>query len=145
MPGRSAAICSYPGCSSLYYDGSGRCSKHPRKVWAPYYQQGSRISGRTLQHARKRLFSKTPLCEWCSLAGKVELATVRDHIVPLAEGGLDAIDNVQALCEPCHAVKSQQEARRGRGLEVRPEEAVGRPGGRQQDGGDEQASPFVLL
>ena len=35
-----------------------------------------------------------------------------DHIVPLAEGGLDARENLQVLCARCHAWKSDRERRR---------------------------------
>jgi len=36
--------------------------------------------------------------------------TVRDidHIVPRAEGGQDTLDNYQALCQACHALKTEQ-------------------------------------
>jgi 5-methylcytosine-specific restriction protein A len=37
-----------------------------------------------------------------------------DHVIPVAEGGLDDIDNAQWLCPPCHKPKTQAEARRGR-------------------------------
>ena len=33
-----------------------------------------------------------------------------DHIVPLAMGGPDSFENLQALCPNCHADKTQQEA-----------------------------------
>ena len=34
-----------------------------------------------------------------------------DHAVPLWLGGSDAPDNLQALCKPCHRVKTSREAR----------------------------------
>ncbi len=37
-----------------------------------------------------------------------------DHIVPAAEGGSDELDNLQALCDPCHNRKTAQEANRAR-------------------------------
>lgn len=44
------------------------------------------------------------------------LATERDHIVPLAEGGIDAAGvNEQGLCAACHREKTQAEALRARG------------------------------
>ena len=36
-----------------------------------------------------------------------------DHIVPVAEGGTDGLDNLQWLCPSCHAEKSRREAARG--------------------------------
>jgi 5-methylcytosine-specific restriction protein A len=37
-----------------------------------------------------------------------------DHIIPTAEGGTDAEENLQVLCQPCHARKTAQEGVRGR-------------------------------
>lgn len=42
------------------------------------------------------------MCRLCLSAGKVEPATVVDHIVPLAEGGTHAQDNLMPLCKRCH-------------------------------------------
>ncbi len=49
----------------------------------------------------------------CEQRGVVRLATIRDHIVPLAEGGLDHEDNVQAICQFCSDEKTHAEAARG--------------------------------
>jgi 5-methylcytosine-specific restriction protein A len=51
----------------------------------------------------------------CHAAGRVVLATQRDHVVPLAEGGRDDDSNIQPLCEDCHRSKTQREAARARG------------------------------
>ena len=32
-----------------------------------------------------------------------------DHIVPLANGGKNAVDNLQALCKPCHKYNTSKE------------------------------------
>ena len=63
---------------------------------------------------RLALFARKPLCEACEAQGLVEMATIRDHRIPLAEGGLDDETNEQAICAPCHEIKSQAEALRGR-------------------------------
>ena len=42
------------------------------------------------------------------------VATEDDHIVPLAEGGSDDLNNRRAVCHPCHSLKTKEEARRGR-------------------------------
>lgn len=62
---------------------------------------------------RASLFSSNPLCVECSKQGRTTLAIHRDHITPLAEGGLDDASNVQGLCEECHEVKSAAERVRG--------------------------------
>ncbi|WP_432760661.1 HNH endonuclease [Neisseria subflava] len=35
-----------------------------------------------------------------------------DHIVPLADGGEDDVENLQTLCKECHSKKSVSENRR---------------------------------
>jgi 5-methylcytosine-specific restriction protein A len=47
-------------------------------------------------------------------AGRVRVASIRDHIVPLAEGGRDDESNVQPLCEECSDAKTIEESKRGR-------------------------------
>ncbi|WP_239467067.1 HNH endonuclease signature motif containing protein [Rhodoferax koreense] len=63
---------------------------------------------------RAALFMRQPLCEVCDGLGIVTLATIRDHRIPLAEGGADDESNEQAICAPCHEEKSLAEALRGR-------------------------------
>lgn len=48
-----------------------------------------------------------PLCRMCKADGLVTMATMVDHIVPIADGGekLDE-DNLQSLCRDCHARKT---------------------------------------
>jgi 5-methylcytosine-specific restriction protein A len=69
----------------------------------------ARVRGRRLQDLRYRLFRGQPFCAHCHVA----VATIRDHVVPLAEGGSEIESNVQALCHECHDRKTQDEARRG--------------------------------
>jgi 5-methylcytosine-specific restriction protein A len=71
------------------------------------------MRGRALQRARARLFDESPLCVQCQADGRVSVAVIRDHIVPLAEGGTDDRANVQALCQACSDLKTQREAKRG--------------------------------
>ncbi len=42
------------------------------------------------------------LCERCAARDRVTLATVVDHIEPLALGGSDEDENTRNLCDPCH-------------------------------------------
>jgi len=41
------------------------------------------------------------------------VATIRDHTVPLEEGGRDDGTNAQPVCAECHAIKTEQERIRG--------------------------------
>lgn len=62
-----------------------------------------RLRGRAGQRQRARRLERTRgLCERCDAAGRTVLATVVDHIQPLALGGSDEDENTRNLCEPCH-------------------------------------------
>lgn len=113
MPVAAPRPCTHPGCGVLVRDGSGRCAKHPKPQWSKPATATKRITGRKLQAMRAELFASNPLCAECKQQGRVTLATQRDHIKPLAEGGTDTDDNVQGLCGPCHDAKSKTEAARG--------------------------------
>lgn len=114
MPSSAPKPCTHPGCGVLVRDGTGRCARHPRPAWAQKPVATKRITGRRLQAMRASLFQRNPLCVECQRLGRVTLATQRDHIVPLAEGGTDDEGNEQGLCYACHEVKSAAESLRGR-------------------------------
>ena len=97
---------------------SGRCDVHggPAKPWAHRPQQidaTPRLRGRANQRRREALFAREPLCRACVAHGRVTVATIRDHIAPLAEGGSETIDNEQPLCDECHTAKTAEESKRG--------------------------------
>lgn len=46
--------------------------------------------------------------------GRDSVAVIRDHVVPLAEGGPDVRENTQPLCQACSDAKTAREAKRGR-------------------------------
>jgi hypothetical protein len=53
-----------------------------------------------------------PLCRMCMAAGRIEPATVVDHIKPLRDGGTHAESNLMALCKRCHdGVKTPSDVR----------------------------------
>jgi len=56
-----------------------------------------------------------PFKRWkCNVCKKLlPLAAQVDHVVPLAAGGADKMDNMQILCANCHAEKSRKEAKQG--------------------------------
>ena len=85
----------------------------PPKAWQKN-NEPTRMRGRKLQRERERLFRDNPLCVECEKRGIIRVATQRDHIVPLAEGGLDVPSNTQGLCDECHKAKVAEESRRGK-------------------------------
>jgi 5-methylcytosine-specific restriction enzyme A len=59
-----------------------------------------RLRGRAGQKLRTRRLQRTNyLCEDCKAVGRITLATVVDHIVPLAHGGPDTDENTRNLCD----------------------------------------------
>lgn len=113
MPSAAPRPCSHPGCGVLVRDGTGRCPKHPKQSWAKKPTAAKRITGRRLQQLRKELFEREPLCRPCYRQGHVVVATMRDHILALEEGGQDVEGNVQPICAECHDAKSKAERARG--------------------------------
>ena len=113
MPAAAPRPCSHPGCGVLVRDGSARCEKHKRPAWVKKPTAVKRVTGRKLQRLRAELFEREPLCRECGRLGLVRLATQRDHIIPLEEGGTDADGNIQPLCDSCHDIKSKAERARG--------------------------------
>src|SRR5262245_26690804 len=113
MPTAPLHACAEPQCGALLPAGVSRCPAHARPAWV-HRTETKRIRGDTLQRLRRQLFAKSPLCVMCLAVGRYTIAVIRDHVIPLAEGGLDREDNVQALCRTCSDVKTFQESRQGR-------------------------------
>ena len=99
---RPCRICHQPGCTT-----------HKRQAWTRRTPT-VRIRGRRLQVLRQDLWARNKgVCTQCGQAIHLD-HMVRDHIVPLAEGGEDIEANTQPLCQSCSDAKTQQEAIRGR-------------------------------
>ena len=49
------------------------------------------------------------LCQPCLKAGRITEAREVDHIKPKANGGTDAMVNLQSICRECHAAKTAQD------------------------------------
>lgn len=109
MPRSAPKKCAVVGCSALVHNGS-RCEAHQKEKWFKKPDAVKRITGRRLQELRHQLFKKSPLCAICNLRA----AAIRDHIIPLFEGGEDVESNTQGICHECDDVKSKAERLRAR-------------------------------
>ncbi|MGA0081716.1 MAG: HNH endonuclease [Ilumatobacteraceae bacterium] len=59
---------------------------------------------------RAAVLREQPLCVHCTETGATTLAQMVDHIFPVRLGGdMWALDNLQPLCNKCHARKSARE------------------------------------
>src|SRR5262245_28546149 len=90
----------------------GRTGAWTGGAWSRRGVEPTRLRGRHLDRARQQLFDRQPLCVHCLAQGLVTKAEVRDHVIPLSEGGLEITENTQGLCVPCHDRKSEAERRR---------------------------------
>lgn len=61
--------------------------------------RGNTTKRESLRAQAFRMYGKT--CNYCGDVGNEV-----DHVIELAAGGDDSIDNVQVLCSPCHKVKT---------------------------------------
>lgn len=63
----------------------------------------------TWERLSRMIRRERPICEHCGVAP----SRMVDHIVPLRAGGARLeVGNLQALCLPCHALKTRSERRR---------------------------------
>nr|WP_166177014.1 HNH endonuclease signature motif containing protein [Altererythrobacter segetis] len=98
-----------------------------RKPWQ-HKRQSPSARGYDAEHRRIRaqLLKEQPLCEECQRKGRVTVATIADHIVPLSRGGKTERSNYQALCRGCSDRKTLADAgkryKRRIGLDGWPEE-----------------------
>jgi 5-methylcytosine-specific restriction protein A len=105
MPNAAPRICAR--CGRVVEHGQ-TCVCRP--AWEGAIQRAAR-STRWMRRRRAQL-KMHPICQW---PGCRMLATVVDHIVPLAEHGDEyAWSNLQSLCREHHRRKSTADAQRGR-------------------------------
>lgn len=81
--------------------------------------QGSRSRGAPTSIARRILDRDRGQCQVGS-PRCTTIATEVDHIIPVFEGGTDDPHNLQAICSPCHRMKTNQEASRARARRLAP-------------------------
>jgi len=118
MPIKPPKPCPVPGCGRLIPAGTSRCREHASKIHQAvnqkrpsYYREYGTARWKKL---RAWVLLDSPLCAECNRRGETVPATVVDHRTPVAAGGaMYEIENLQALCKPCHARKTGEERRGG--------------------------------
>jgi len=100
VPAAALRPCTQPGCNELVT--RGRCAKHA------YSDRSGPTNPKYLRKAwrdlREQKLRADPLCVECYAQGKITPSQCVDHIDGNAEN--DALQNLQALCLSCHAVKT---------------------------------------
>ncbi|AYP29032.1 HNH endonuclease [Marinobacter phage AS1] len=120
MPQAIPRPCRTGICSAVTTNRNGYCEEHQAKAsgWLNQDRGSSsqRGYGGRWKRIRVRIMRRDKaLCQPCMAEGKVMPAVAVDHIVPKAEGGTDADENLQAICKRCHKLKTEEESRRARG------------------------------
>lgn len=119
MPPRIKKVCRARLCSRLTIESHGYCQEHADLAtgWRRVAVKSPEARGYdwAWRKQRKRILARDRgLCQMCLRAGRVTAATEVDHIVNKASGGSDADTNLEAICSPCHAIKTRAEATAGR-------------------------------
>lgn len=103
--------CPKPTCPNL-----SPCPVHAATTRTQRQNTARGGSGWTWQRTREHVLyrdSYSCRCDACPHAHPCGArATEVDHVIPIAEGGSSELHNLQALCSPCHQLKSAREARR---------------------------------
>jgi len=104
MPYKPPPGCKYPLCPNRADKGSSYCKIHKSKEEDIRLTSTERGYNYRWQKVRRMYLRKNPLCVECLKEGRVEPATVVDHIEP-HRGDHEKFwneDNFQSLCKRCH-------------------------------------------
>lgn len=113
MPQRPNRICRLKGCGSLTRNANGYCDDHAWEARAWATRQGSGRGGRPWRRLRDQVMQRDNYlcqCEECKRLARIRPAHEVDHVIPLAQGGIDSPTNLVAINHECHRAKTQREA-----------------------------------
>lgn len=96
-----------------------------RRPWEGQGSAASRGYGAAWRKVRQLALERDKgLCQPCRREGRVTAASAVHHIKAKAAQGTDDLDNLEAVCDPCHAGADAA----NRGHRVKPTfDAAGRP------------------
>jgi 5-methylcytosine-specific restriction endonuclease McrA len=94
----------WPGCAELPY----RPPIHQPIVWRPQGAARARPAVEPYYHSKEWKALRQATLQRCryrcelNLIGCTGRATLADHILPRAQGGLDTLFNLRGVCKSCH-------------------------------------------
>ena len=111
MPSLPPKPCCTPRCHKMATK-RGKCEDHQPEAWVS--SKGKTAEERGYGHKWKKIRKQALvrdgyLCQECLKSGLLTVATDVDHIINKAQGGTDALSNLQCLCHPCHKIKTISE------------------------------------
>lgn len=105
--------CAKPGCPITVARDVRFCLTHTVEHNRAYNKRRGSASSQGYGVAWRRLrtlqLAREPLCRIHRARGETVSAVEVDHIVPKAQGGRDAFENLQSLCKSCHSAKTARE------------------------------------
>jgi 5-methylcytosine-specific restriction protein A len=106
-----AQVCGRQGCPNLATPPATTCPDHRPPGWVPDRVRGTRTErgyGNEWQILRKQILNRDyHTCQACQgTKGPLHV----DHLRPRHTGGQDNPENLQTLCQKCHAEKTTIEA-----------------------------------
>jgi 5-methylcytosine-specific restriction endonuclease McrA len=104
---RAAKMCSTTGCPHLQ-----PCPDHPKVAWAGSTRSERTKNGWQQQREAELVMRRDEgICHVCKRPGADQV----DHVIPTSEHGADDVSNKAPIhTEPCHRIKTQEEAQRAR-------------------------------
>ena len=85
-------------------------AKAARKEYTKGAYKEPRYNTTQWRNVRALILQGSPLCKACEEVGLITLAQMVDHIKPVRLGGsFWDVQNMQPLCNSCHASKSAKE------------------------------------
>ena len=108
MPTWPKHPCSRYGCPNLVEKGHRFCEVHEKQENRNYEKYGRKYNakhryGSAWSRISYKYRGEHPLCEVCLSKGIAVESELVHHKIPIAEGGTNAEDNLQALCNSCHS------------------------------------------
>ena len=106
-------VCAEPSCPQLADPGATYCDAHTpmREAWPDRDARRPKISGWERQRRNRVIMARHGRrCHICGQPGADQV----DHVVPLARGGTDTMDNLRPAHKQCHQAKTTREAAEGR-------------------------------
>ncbi|MNM21452.1 HNH endonuclease [compost metagenome] len=114
MPPKPPRPCRTALCARKTTSRSGYCDAHAHLA-SGWNQPGRQTAEQRGYDSEWRKLSAAIqkrdryLCQPCLKTGCVTPSSATDHVIPKAEGGTDAPQNLQAICTECHKTKTMAE------------------------------------
>ncbi len=95
----------------LTHSSEPMCYAMPKHRWSTKSRHETGYGSNWDRIRKVALNRDNHLCQSCLRRGRVTSANQVDHIKPKSRGGTDDLDNLRALCKPCHDEKTKTESR----------------------------------